>query len=357
MGSGLGGRNPSYALAMTERYESRTTNHDQRATRMTKPFFGKLLLFVAAISFAASMDVHAQQYPVKTIRLITPFATGASFLIGQLLSEGLRETFRQAVVAESRSGGGGSIALETVARSAPDGYTLLVASSTLTIVPIVRPELKIDAVHDFAPISLVGTIPNLMIVHPSVPAKSIKEFVREARARPGRLTYGSSGAGTSNHLATELFSVLAKVRLTHVSYKSATLAVIDLVRGDIDMVIGQQTAVAPFISSGKLRVIAVLTAQRTAALPGVPTAAEQGMPDLVVDTWYGVLAPSGTRTEIIDRLAQEIVRIMKSPEARQVMAKADVELIVSTPSTFAEFIKSDSARWVKVIRDAKLKFE
>ncbi|MBI2226540.1 MAG: tripartite tricarboxylate transporter substrate binding protein [Betaproteobacteria bacterium] len=306
--------------------------------------------------YAASSNVHAQQYPAKTIRLITPFATGASFLIGQLVSEGLRETFRQGMVAESRSGGGGSIALETVARSAPDGYTLLVASSTLTIVPIVRPDLKLDAVRDFAPISLIGTIPNLMVVHPSVPAKSIKEFVREARAQPGRLTYGSSGAGTSNHLATELFSVLAKVKMTPVSYKSATLAVIDLVRGDIDMVIGQKTAVAPFLSSAKLRVIAVLTAQRTAALPDVPTAVEQGMPDLVVDTWYGVLAPSGTRTEIIDRLAQEIVRIMKSPEARQVMAKADVELTVSTPSTFAEFIKSDSARWVKVIRDAKLKF-
>ena len=324
---------------------------------MTKPFFDRLLLPVAAILFAASIDVHAQQYPAKTIRLITPFATGASFLIGQLLSEGLRETFRQGMVVESRSGGGGSIAIETVARSAPDGYTLLVASSTLTIVPIVRPDLKLDAVHDFAPISLVGTIPNLMIVHPSVPAKSIKEFVREARARPGRLAYGSSGAGTSNHLATELFSVLARVKMTHVSYKSATLAVIDLVRGDIDMVIGQKTAVTPFISSGKLRVIAVLTAQRTAALPHVPTAVEQGMPDLVVDTWYGVLAPSGTRMEIIDRLGQEIIRIMKSPEAHQVMAKADVELIVSTPSKFAEFIRNDSAKWVKVTRDAKLKFE
>lgn len=324
---------------------------------MTRPFFGKLLPLVAAILCAVSIDVHAQQYPAKTIRLITPFATGASFLIGQLLSEGLRETFRQGIVVESRSGGGGSIALETVARSAPDGYTLLVASSTLTIVPIVRPDLKLDAVHDFAPISLVGTIPNLMVVHPSVPAKSIKEFVKVARAQPGRLAYGSSGAGTSNHLATELFSVLAKVKLTHVSYKSATLAVIDLVRGDIDMVIGQQTAVAPFISSGKLRVIAVLTSERTAALPNIPTAVEQGMPDLVVDTWYGVLAPRGTRVEIIDRLGQEIVRIMKSPEARQVMAKADVELIASTPSKFSEFIKNDSAKWLSVIRDAKLKFD
>ena len=322
-----------------------------------KPFFNKPLTLTAAILFAVAINVHAQQYPAKTIRLITPFATGASFLIGQVVSEGLRETFRQGAVVESRPGGGGSIALETVAKSTPDGYTLLVATSTLTIVPIVRPGLKLDALRDFAPISLVGAIPNLMIVHPSVPVKSIKEFIKEAHAQPGRLAYGSSGVGTSNHLATELFSVLARVKMTHVSYKSATLAVVDLVRGDIDMVIGQKTAVVPFISSGKLRVIAVLSPQRIAALPKVPTAVEQGMPDLVVDTWYGVLAPSGTRTEIIDRLGQEITRIMKSPEAQQVMATADVELIMSTPSKFTEFIRNDSAKWIKVIRDAKLKFE
>lgn len=317
----------------------------------------KRLMLAAAILFAVAINVHAQQYPTKLIRLILPFPTGPTFLIGQEIAEGLRVTFGQGVVVENRTGGGGSVGLETVANAAPDGYTLIVAPPVLTIMPIIRPSLKLDALRDFAPISLVGTIPNLMVVHLSVPAKSIKELIKVARTQPGRIAYGSTDPGTSIQLAAELFGVLAKLKMAHVPYKSATFAVIDLVRGDVDLVIGPKTAVTPFLSTGKLRVIAVLTPQRIAALPDVPTVVEQGMPDLVVNTWYGVLAPSGTRTEIIDRLGQEITRIMKSPETRQRMAKVDIDLIVSTPSEFTEFIRNDSAKWAKIIRDTKLKLE
>ena len=317
----------------------------------------KRLIPVAALLFAFAIEVHAQQFPSKPIRLILPFPTGSGFVIGQVLSDGLRDTFKHGVVAEPRSGAGGSIALEAVARAAPDGYTLLVASPILTITPIVRPSLKLDPLRDFAPITLIGNIANLMVVHPSVPAKTIREFVREARAHPGKLTYGSSGIGSTNHLVTELFSMLAKVKLTHAPYKSATFAVLDLVRGDVDVVIGAKTSVAQFIPTSKLRVIATLGTKREPDLPNVLTGIEQGMPELVAVNYYGVLAPGGTPPEIVDRLHREITRVSRSPEARKAYAKAELDLVLNTPAEFADFIRKDSAKWAKVVREAKVKLE
>jgi len=305
----------------------------------------------------AAANANAQQYPSKAVRIVLPFPTGPGVLIGQILSEGLRETFRQAVVAESRPGAGGSIAMEVVARAAPDGYTLLIVSPILSHTPLTRPSLKLDAVRDFAPISLLGVIPNLMAVHPSIPVRNVKELIREARLRPGRLTYGSSGIGGTFHLVTELFSMQAKVKLTHVPYKSVTFAVIDLVRGDVDMVIGTKTSMAQFIGTGKLRIIAVLSNRRLADLPDVPSIVEQGMPEFVVENYYGLLAPSGTPPEIIERLHREIVRIGKLPEFQKVLATADIDLVLNTPSEFAEFIRNDSVKWAKVVREANLKLE
>ena len=314
-------------------------------------------LLAAAILCVAAANAHAQQYPSKAVRIVLPFPTGPGVLIGQMLSEGMRETFRQAVVADARPGAGGSIAMEIVARAAPDGYTLLIVSPILSHTPLTRPSLKLDPVRDFAPISLLGVIPNLMAVHPSIPVKSVKELIREARQRPGRLTYGSSGIGGTFHLVTELFSLQAKVKMTHVPYKSVTFAVIDLVRGDVDMVIGTKTSMAQFIGTGKLRIIAVLSNRRLADLPDVPSIVEQGMPEFVVENYYGLLAPSGTPPEIIERLHREIVRIGKMPEFQKVLATADIDLVLNTPSEFAEFIRNDSVKWAKVVREANLKLE
>jgi tripartite-type tricarboxylate transporter receptor subunit TctC len=313
------------------------------------------LALVLALTLASG--AHAQQFPSKPIRLILPFPTGSGFVIGQVLSDGLRDTFKHGVVAEPRSGAGGSLALEAVARAAPDGHTLLVASPILTITPIVRPSLKLDPLRDYAPITLVGNIANLMVVHPSVPAKNIREFVREARAQPARLTYGSSGLGSTNHLVTELFNILAKTKLTHAPYKSATFAVLDLVRGDVDMVIGAKTSVAQFIPTQKLRVIATLGTRREHDLPGVPTAIEQGMPDLVAVNYYGVLAPGGTPPEVIERLHREITRASKTPEALKAYGKADLDLVLNTPAEFADFIRNDSAKWNRVVREANVRLE
>ena len=318
---------------------------------VVKPFLGVLVLLALAV------QVQAQQFPSKPIRLLLPFPTGSGFVIGQVLSDGLRDTFKHGVISEPRSGAGGSLALEAVARAAPDGHTLLVTSPILTITPIVRPSLKLDPLRDFTPITLIGNIANLMVVHPSVPAKNIRDFVREARAQPGKLTYGSSGIGSTNHLVTELFNILAKTKLTHAPYKSATFAVLDLVRGDVDMVIGAKTSVAQFIPTGKLRVIATLGTKREPDLPNVATGIEQGMPELVAVNYYGVLAPGRTPPDIIDRLYREITRVSKSPEARKAYAQADLDLVLNTPAEFGDFIRKDSAKWSRVVRDASVKLE
>jgi tripartite-type tricarboxylate transporter receptor subunit TctC len=278
-------------------------------------------------------------------------------LMGPLLSEGLREAFQQPFVTDVRPGAGGSIAMEAVARAAPDGYTLLIVSPILTHTPVTRPSLKLDAVRDFAPISIVGTIANLMAVHPSIPVKDVREFIKVARAKPGKLTYGSSGHGGTFHLINELFGLQANIRMSHIPYKSVTFAVLDLIRGDVDMVIGTKTSMAQFFGTGKLKILAVLGRRRAADLPDVPTLLEQGMPELVVENYYGLVAPGGTPSEIIGRLHREIVRIAKQPDFQKALAKADIELVLNTPAEFSEFVRTDNAKWAKVVREAKLKLE
>jgi tripartite-type tricarboxylate transporter receptor subunit TctC len=314
-------------------------------------------MLAAAIFCVALATAGAQPYPSKPVRIVLPFPTGPGILMGPLLSDGLREALQQPFVTDVRPGAGGSIAMELVARAAPDGYTLLIVSPILTHTPVTRPSLKLDAVRDFAPISIVGTIANLMAVHPSIPVRNVSELVKVARTQPGKLTYGSSGLGGTFHLITELFSLQAKVTMRHVPYKSVTFAVVDLVRGDVDMVIGTKTSMVQFFGTGKLKVLAVLGRKRLADLPEVPTMAEQGMPELVVENYYGLVATGGTPAAIIDRLHREIVRIGKQPEFQKALAKADIELVLNTPAEFAAFIKSDNAKWAKVVREAKLKLE
>jgi tripartite-type tricarboxylate transporter receptor subunit TctC len=315
------------------------------------------VMLAAAVFGAVTAGVSAQQYPAKTVRIVLPFPTGPGIIMGPLLSDGMRETFQQGVVTDVRPGAGGSIAMETVARAAPDGYTLLIVSPILTHTPLTRPSLKLDAVRDFAPISNVGTIANLMAVHPSIPARNVGELIKVARAQPGRLTFGSSGHGGTFHLITELFSLQAKVKLSHVPFKSVTFAVLDMVRGDVDMVIGTKTSMAQFFGTGKLRILAVLSKKRLADLPAVPSIVEEGMPEFVVENYYGMVAPGGTPAAIIERLHREIVRIGRLPEFQKAMAKADIDLVLNTPAEFAEFIRNDGAKWAKVVREAGLKFD
>ncbi|MBI2289978.1 MAG: tripartite tricarboxylate transporter substrate binding protein [Betaproteobacteria bacterium] len=240
----------------------------------------------------------AQNYPEKNIRLVVAYATGPSYTVALILAEKLRDSLGQSVVPDFRAGAGGNIASELVAKTPPDGHTLLLTSVTIAISPSLFPKLGYDTFRDFAPITLLTTTPNVMVVHPSVPAKSLAELVKLAKAHPGKLNYGSGGVGTSSQLGSELFKTLNRINIVHVPYKGASIALSAMLSGEVDMVTSTLPATIPLVNSGRVRALAVLAPQRAATLPQIPTSAEAGMPEVVVGTWYGLLAPAGVKPAI-----------------------------------------------------------
>ncbi|HSN40890.1 MAG TPA: tripartite tricarboxylate transporter substrate-binding protein, partial [Burkholderiales bacterium] len=245
----------------------------------------RLVLFAM---LACPLSAAAQKYPEKNIRLIVPFPTGASQILGILVSEKLGAALGQPVVADFRPGAGGNIGAELAAKAPADGHTLLLTSPSLAISPSLYKKLNYDTLRDFATISMLATVPNVMVIHPSVPAKNLGELVKLAKAHPGKMSFGSGGIGSSNHLASELFKSLAKVDILHVPYKGASIALTHILGGEVEMVVVTVPATIPFITTGKLRGLAVLVPERVPTLPGVPTTAEAGMPELVITTWYGL---------------------------------------------------------------------
>jgi tripartite-type tricarboxylate transporter receptor subunit TctC len=319
------------------------------------PSGAALLAALVALSPAAA---HAQAgaYPGKPIRLILPFPPGGGTdILGRLMAERLAPRLGQPVVVENRGGAGGNVGAEAAARSAPDGYTIVLVAPSLAISPSLYKKLAYDPVKDFAPVSLVATVPNVMVTNPSIPAKTLSEFIALAKSKPGAMNFGSGGNGTSNHLAGELFNIVAGVRLVHVPYKGVNLAMNDVMSGDVQLVIIGIPAAAPHIKAGKLRALAVIDSKRAAALPDVPTAAEAGLKDFEVTTWYGVLAPAGTPRPIVTRLNAEIVAVMHSNEMKERLATMATEPVTSTPEEFGDLIRREIAKWAKVVRAAGLK--
>jgi len=295
-------------------------------------------------------------YPSKPVRLILPFPPGGGTdILGRLVAERLAARLGQPVVTENRGGAGGNLGAEAAVRAAPDGYTLLLAAPTLAISPSLYAKLSYDPLKDLAPISLVATVPNVMITHPSVPANTLQEFIALAKAKPGEMNFGSGGSGTSNHLGGEMFNIVAGVKLVHVPYKGVNLAMNDAMTGNVQLVIIGIPAAAPQIKAGKLRALAVLAPQRSDALPDVPTATEAGLPDLDVTTWYGLLAPAATPKPIIARLNAEIVQTMREPELNERLAAMAVDPVTSTPEEFAIYIRQETAKWGAVVRKAGLR--
>jgi tripartite-type tricarboxylate transporter receptor subunit TctC len=308
---------------------------------------------LAAGLLLASTCAAAQSYPTKPIRILLPFAGGTD-AVARLLAYKLSPALGEQVLPEQRLGAGGNIAHRAVASSAPDGYTLLMAAPPLVINPHLNANAGFDPLRDFAAVAYLTAIANVLVVHPKVAAKSLPELIALARANPGKLSYGSGGVGSSNHLAAELLKSMAKIDLLHVPYKSATLALTGLLAGEVDVVIVAASSTAAYVKEGRLRALAVLDSKRSSAMPEVPTAAEAGTPLSAVN-WYVLLAPAGTPRDIVLRLNAEAVRAMNAGDVRERLAALGGEPMSGTPEETAAFLRKEYETWGKVIREAGIK--
>ena len=322
---------------------------------MKKALFA-LLLAVPALTAPSAM---AQQYPSKPIVLVVPFAPGGtSELISRLVAQKLTERLGQQVVVENRPGAAGNIAMEQVARAAPDGYTLILGHiGTLAVNPAMFPKLPYDAIKDFAPVSLIAAVPNIVTVNPAVPAKTLKEFLDLARAKPGSINYGSAGNGSAGHLAMEYLKRIAKTDMVHIPYKGTGPMLTDLLAGQTQATFTGSSPLIPHIKSGKLRALAVGSAVRIPSLPEVPTVAESGFAGFETAQWYGIIAPAKTPPAIIQKLSVEIAQVMKQPDVIARLSGDGTVMIGSTPNEFAAYISKEMKRWGEVVHDANIKAE
>ena len=301
--------------------------------------------------------VQAQTFPAKPMRLILPFpAGGPTDLLGRTVAQKMGEQLGQTMVADNRPGAGGNLGIEVAAKSPADGHTVVLVSSVISIAPSLYPKLNYEQ-KDLAPISLVAEIRNVILVHPSVPAKSLNELVQLAGRKPGTLNYGSGGVGTTTHITPELIMSLTKTKMTHVPYKGSGLALIGLIGGQIDVLIMAVPASAAQVKAGRARALAILAPDRAPQLPDVPTAKELGHENFSVRLWYGMLAPAGTPAPIIGRLNSELHKALASADLKERLVTAGIEPLVSTPQEFASFIQTETVRYAKVIKDAGIKSE
>lgn len=313
-----------------------------------------LLILLFMIGEAA-----AQAYPTRLVRIVVPFPpSGGSDVIARIFVPKLAEALGQPIVIDNRAGANGNVGTEIVARSAPDGYSLLFnGSGTLAINPSLYPKLPYDALRDFAPISLVVLQPHVLVVHPSVPAKSVKELIALAQAHPGTLNFASSGNGSLAHLGGEMFKTMARVDMIHVPYKGAAPSLVDLVAGQVHIVFSSSPSVMPHVTTKRLRALAVTTAKRVAAMPELPTIVESGLPGFIVTGWYGLLAPAGTPGNVIAKLNSDLVMTFKQPEVRQKLVDLGLEVETSTPQGFGDFMKAEIAKYAKVVRSANIRVD
>jgi len=318
-------------------------------------FRSRLLAIALVFSAGAAL---AQSYPNKAVRVIVPFPAGGSTdIIGRTVAQKLSELWGQPVVVDNRAGGGTVIGTDIVAKAAPDGYTLLVTPAPFTINPSLLAKLPYDPLADFAPITLINTTPLVVVVNPGVPARSVKDLIALAKARPGQLNFGSSGTGGSNHLAGELFNAMAGVKMVHIPYKGNAPALIDLAGGHVDLIFNGLTSALPLIKSGKLRALAVTSLQRSAALPDAPTLDEVALKGFVAVAWNGFGAPANTPRDVIAKINTDVVRIVSSPELKERLKAEGSDPVGSTTAQYAAFLRDEIAKWAKVIKFAKVKAE
>ena len=323
-------------------------------------------LFVPAMAMVSSpapaqpaSTGSGQAFPTKPIRLVVPQPPGGgNDTIARMIGQKLAVALKQQVTVDNRAGAGGLIGAEIAAKAAPDGYTLLLGNvAVLAIIPNVQKKPPYDPLRDYAPISLIASAPLLVVVHPSLPVASIKQLIALAKAKPGQLNYASNGVGSSTHLATEMFKMMTKTDLVHVPYKGLGAATTDLLSGQVQLMFSSAVAMMPHVKAARLRAIAMTGAKRSAAIPGIPTVAEAGIPDYESGSWYGILAPAGTPRAIIDLLSQEIVTAVRSPEITDRLVAEAVIPVGGSPAEFAAYIQKEFARIGQVIRTSGAKFD
>jgi tripartite-type tricarboxylate transporter receptor subunit TctC len=316
------------------------------------PLAGALLLAVASLPAAA------QDYPSRPVRLVVPFSAGGpADILGRLFGERLYKMWGQPIVILNKDGAGTIIGADLVANATPDGYTLLLASSALAINSGVGRKLPYDPFRDFAPIALVFGQPLVIVLNPNVPANTVRELIDLAKAHPGKLSYGSSGIGSSTSLTAEMFKSAAGVDIRHVPYKGVAPAMIDLLGGQVDMIFSGTTAAIPYLKSGRLKAIALTTRKRSSQLPDVPTLAESGIPDYDVTGWWGFMAPAGTPKAIVTRVNADLMKIVAMPEVRERLALQGGEAMTSTPEQFASFFRQEVERWARVAKGANIRIQ
>jgi len=312
---------------------------------------------IATAGFSAP-GMAASSYPTKPVRIIVPFSPGgATDIMTRLVAERLAGKLGETVIVENKPGGGTMIASDYVARAEPDGYTLLMAASSLGIAPSTYTKVSYDPIKDFAPVSQVASVVHILEVHPSVPAKTVGELIAYLKANPGKVSYASVGAGSSTHLEAELFKSLAGVKMEHIPYKGSAPALNDLVAGRVQVMFDAWASSGPFVKDGRLRALAVTTAQPSPSVPDLPTVAASGLPGYSAMPWLGIVAPAGTPAPIIDQLYSAIAEILKEPAVKQKFTDLGLDIIGSDPKAFAAFIKQDITTWAKVAKEANIRLE
>lgn len=316
-------------------------------------------LLAAAVLMCLTGVASAQKYPSRPISLVVPFPAGSTTdLVGRILADELSKATGQTVVVDNRGGAGGTVGTEAVARAVPDGYTILLGTiGTHSINPAVYQKINYDPLADFAPVIQFGTAPNVLVVNPSLPVKTVKELVEYIRARPGKINYASSGNGTSNHLSGAMFAAREGLQATHVPYRGGAQAITDLLRGEVQFMFYHYLPLLPHIAEGKLRALAITSAKRIDALPDVPVMAEAGIKDFEVSAWFGVYAPVKTPPEIVSQLNATISRIINSPEVRKSLLGQGIDPVNGSPADLRKLTESELARWAKAVEQAGAKLQ
>lgn len=311
---------------------------------------------VALMLMCSAGSALAQGFPSKQIRLLVGFAPGGSTdIVARMIAQEMAKNIGQQVIVDNRPGAGSVIAAELTAKAPPDGYTLFACTTGIfAILPFIQSKLPYDPEKDLAPVTQTGSLPYIIVLHPSLPAKNVKEFIALAKSRPGQINYASSGVGTASHLSGEYFASTAKISMTHVPYKGTGNAMADLISGQVVLLFDQPVSSMPQVKAGKLRVLGITSGKRFSTMPDIATVAEQGLPGFETVSWSGICAPGATPKPIITRIQSEVAKVLKMPDIRDRLLRDGIEPVGGTPEEFQAHIKSEMQKWGKVVRDAKV---